>query len=84
MDTCQPCSFSAFQIGGGNNDEDPQKVIAIPHLLSILATLTWNGEVVGLNELQAQYEQQYGPGQLRPQRVRAVLVDAGDGVSGDS
>ena len=65
-DTCQPCSFSAFQIGGGNNDEDPQKVIAIPHLLSILATLSWNGEVVGLNELQAQYEQQYGPGNYIP------------------
>ena len=65
-ETCQPCSFSAFQIGGGNNDQDPTKVIAIPHLLSILATLKWNGEVVGLNELQAQYEQQYGPGNYIP------------------
>src|SRR6185503_12909148 len=65
-ETCQPCSFSAFQIGGGKNDEDPQKVIAIPHLLSILATLSWNGKVVGLNELQAQYEQQYGPGNYIP------------------
>src|SRR3954471_8815336 len=45
-ETCQPCSFSAFQIGGGNRDQDPQKVIAIPHLLSILATLSWNGKVV--------------------------------------
>jgi cytochrome bd ubiquinol oxidase subunit I len=41
-------------------------VIAIPHLLSILATLKWNGEVTGLNELQAQYEQQYGPGNYVP------------------
>jgi cytochrome d ubiquinol oxidase subunit I len=65
-DTCQPCSFSAFQIGGGKNDENPQKVIAIPHLLSVLATLRWNGQVVGLNELQAQYEQQYGPGDYIP------------------
>src|SRR5215218_7984310 len=53
-ETCRPCSFSAFQIRGGNRDENPQKVIAIPHLLSILATLAWNGQVVGLNELQAQ------------------------------
>jgi len=83
-DTCQPCSFSAFQIGGGRNDEDPQKVIAIPHLLSILATLSWNGEVVGLNELQAQYEQQYGPGDYVPNvfvqywsmRVMAYLATA--------
>ena len=41
-------------------------MIAIPHLLSILATLSWNGQVVGLNELQAQYEQQYGPGNYVP------------------
>src|SRR3954468_24409684 len=60
--TCQPCSFSAFQIRGGKRDESPTKLIAIPHLLSILATLSWNGEVKGLNELQSQYEQRYGPG----------------------
>jgi cytochrome d ubiquinol oxidase subunit I len=65
-ETCQPCSFSAFQIRGGNRDETPTKVIAIPHLLSVLATLKWNGQVVGLNELQAQYEQRYGPGNYVP------------------
>ena len=43
--TCQPCSFSLFQIGGGNNDQTPTKIIAIPHLLSLLATNHWNGEV---------------------------------------
>jgi cytochrome bd-type quinol oxidase subunit 1 len=65
-ETCQPCSFSLFQIGGGRNDEDPTKIIAIPHLLSVLATGTWNGEVQGLNELQTQDEQQYGPGNYIP------------------
>ena len=65
-ETCQPCSFSLFQVGGGRNDETPTKIIAIPHLLSVLATGTWNGEVQGLNELQAQYEQQYGPGNYIP------------------
>jgi cytochrome d ubiquinol oxidase subunit I len=64
--TCQPCSFSAFQVGGGKRDETPTKVIAIPHLLSVLATGTWGGKVVGLNELQAQYEKQYGPGNYIP------------------
>ncbi len=64
--TCDPCSFSAFQIGGGNNDHDPTKIIKIPHLLSILATGTWNGEVVGLDELQAQYVAKYGPGNYVP------------------
>jgi cytochrome d ubiquinol oxidase subunit I len=65
-ETCQPCSFSVFQIGGGNNDQTPEKIIQIPHLLSVLATGTWNGQVVGLNEVQAQYAQQYGPGNYVP------------------
>ena len=64
--TCQPCSFSVFQIGGGNNDQTPTEIIAIPHLLSLLATNTWNGQVVGLDPLQAQYSQQYGPGNYVP------------------
>ena len=63
---CQPCSFSAFQIGGGKGDETPTKVINIPHLLSILATGSWNGSVEGLNEINAQYQQQYGPGNYIP------------------
>ncbi|HKP98776.1 MAG TPA: cytochrome ubiquinol oxidase subunit I [Actinomycetes bacterium] len=65
-DTCQPCSFSVFQIGGGNNDQNPKKIIQVPHLLSVLATGTWNGQVVGLNQLQAQDTQQYGPGNYVP------------------
>ncbi len=64
--TCQPCSFSAFQVGGGKHDMTPTKVIAIPHLLSILATNSWNGQVVGLNELQKQYVAKYGPGDYVP------------------
>ncbi|MHA6616820.1 cytochrome ubiquinol oxidase subunit I [Pseudonocardia sp. DLS-67] len=65
-ETCQPCSFSLFQIGGGNEDQTPTKVIQVPHLLSVLATNSWNGQVVGLNELQAQYTAQYGPGYYVP------------------
>ena len=64
--TCQPCSFSLFQIGGGNNDHTPTQIIAIPHLLSLLATNHWNGKVVGLDPLQQQYSQQYGPGNYVP------------------
>jgi cytochrome d ubiquinol oxidase subunit I len=51
-ENCKPCSFSAFQVGGGSNDQTPTQVILIPHLLSILATGTWGGAVEGLNELQ--------------------------------
>jgi cytochrome bd ubiquinol oxidase subunit I len=65
-ENCQPCSFSAFQVGGGNKDETPTKVIAIPHLLSILATGTWNGPVEGLNQLQKEDVKKYGPGNYIP------------------
>jgi len=66
-ETCQPCSFSLFQIGGfTSSDEEPIKIIEVPHLLSILATLSWDGEVVGLDELQAQDEAKYGAGDYVP------------------
>ena len=81
-ETCQPCSFSLFQIGGGRNDETPTQIIEIPHLLSILATGTWDGQVVGLNELQSQYEQQYGPGYYVPNVFIQYWSHAGDGLSG--
>ena len=64
--TCQPCSFSLFQIGGGNNDHTPTQIIQIPHLLSLLATNSWNGKVIGLSPLQAQYANKYGPGTYVP------------------
>jgi cytochrome bd-type quinol oxidase subunit 1 len=64
--TCQPCSFSLFQIGGGNNDHTPAQIIEVPHLLSLLATNTWNGKVVGLTPLNNQYNQQYGKGYYVP------------------
>ncbi len=64
--SCKPCSFSAFQIGGGANDQTPSQIIEIPHLLSVLATGTWSGPVTGLHELQAQYQAKYGPGNYVP------------------
>jgi len=57
--TCQPCSFSLIQIGGYDQDETPTKIIEIPHLLSLLATGTWDGQVQGMSELNTQYNQQY-------------------------
>ncbi len=64
--TCQPCSFSLFQIGGGNNDHTPIQIFSIPHLLSLLATNSWNGKVIGLGPLQAQYRRKFGPGNYVP------------------
>jgi cytochrome bd ubiquinol oxidase subunit I len=65
-ENCQPCSFSLFQIGGGNNDETPSQIIEVPHLLSLLATNSWSGGVVGLKQLQAEYAARYGPGNYVP------------------
>ncbi len=64
--TCQPCSFSLFQIGGGNDDHTPTQILEIPHLLSLLATNSWNGKVIGLSPLQARYAKKYGPGDYVP------------------
>ena len=64
--TCQPCSFSLFQIGGGNNDHTPTQIFEIPHLLSLLATNSWNGKVIGLSPLQSQYSARFGPGYYVP------------------
>jgi cytochrome bd ubiquinol oxidase subunit I len=81
---CKPCSFSAFQIGGGANDKTPTEIIPIPHLLSILATGTWSGAVTGLDQLQREYQAKYGPGNYVPDvfiqywsiRVMAYLATA--------
>ncbi len=64
---CKPCSFSALQFGGfSSSDESATQIIPIPHLLSVLATGTWGGPVTGLNQLQAQYQKRYGPGNYIP------------------
>ncbi len=79
-ENCQPCSFSAFQVGGGKNDQTPTQVIAIPHLLSVLATGTFNGPVDGLEPAAEGIRAQIRAGELHPQRLHPVLVDARDGL----
>jgi cytochrome d ubiquinol oxidase subunit I len=65
--SCKPCSFSALQFGGfSQSNESATEIIPIPHLLSVLATGTWGGGVTGLNQLQAQYQKKYGPGNYIP------------------
>jgi cytochrome d ubiquinol oxidase subunit I len=65
--TCDShCAFSLFQIGGGPNDQTPTQILSVPDLLSILATNHVDGEVQGLNQLNAQYQKEYGPGDYIP------------------
>ncbi len=66
-DTCQPCSFSLFQVGGfTEQDQTPSFSIAIPKMLSFLATGSFNGQVTGLTELNRKYKAKYGPGNYLP------------------
>jgi cytochrome bd ubiquinol oxidase subunit I len=72
-DTEQPAAFSLFQIGGfTHEDQTPSFDLEIPRLLSFLATNSFKGQVVGMNELQSQAERQYGRGNYVPD-VRLVF-----------
>ncbi len=71
-DTCQPCGFSLFQIGGFTaSDPTPSFSITVPRLLSYMATGSFSGEVQGLNQLQAQERRQYGRGNYMP-NIRVI------------
>lgn len=63
--TAQPAPFSLFTIGTLDGTE-PLFSIDVPGLLSFLATGSFDGEVQGINNLQAQYVQEFGPGDYRP------------------
>jgi cytochrome bd ubiquinol oxidase subunit I len=70
--TCQPCGFSAFQIGGfTKSDPTPSFSIVIPRVLSYMATGSFDGKVQGLNQLQQQERRKYGPGNYMP-NVRVI------------
>ncbi len=58
-DTEQPASFSIFTIGTLDGSEE-KFAIKVPRLLSFLATGSTTGEVEGINQLRAQYEETYG------------------------
>jgi cytochrome d ubiquinol oxidase subunit I len=65
--TCQPCGFSLFQIGGFSpQDPTPSFSITIPRLLSWMGTGSLDGKVQGLNQLQQQEAKQFGPGNYMP------------------
>ncbi|GIE87025.1 cytochrome ubiquinol oxidase subunit I [Actinoplanes regularis] len=63
--TTDSASFSLFTIGSLNGREEVWSV-RIPSLLSVLATGDPDGEVEGINNLQAEYQRKYGPGDYRP------------------
>ncbi len=62
--TTNGASFSLLTIGdlAGN----PIFQVRVPHILSVLATNTWNGKVDGIHQLQAQATKKYGKGSYVP------------------
>ncbi len=60
-----PASFSLFTIGSLDGRQDVFS-IRVPGLLSFLATGAFDGEVQGINDVQAQETAQYGPGNYLP------------------
>jgi cytochrome d ubiquinol oxidase subunit I len=63
--TEDPASMSLFTIGNEERLEDVWS-IRIPGLLSFLAYNQFEGEVQGIRDIQAQYEETYGPGDYVP------------------
>jgi cytochrome d ubiquinol oxidase subunit I len=58
-------SFSIFTLGTPDGVHELFS-IRIPYLLSFLSTHTFDGTVEGINNLQEQYTQLYGPGDYAP------------------
>jgi cytochrome d ubiquinol oxidase subunit I len=66
--TQQPAAFSLLQIGGfTTSDQTPSFSLEVPGLLSYLATGSFQGKVVGLNQNQQKQVAQHGPGNYLPQ-----------------
>ena len=67
-ETEDPASFSIFTVG---NMREQKEVFSIrlPYFLSLLSYNQLYGEVQGMNDLQAEFEAEYGPGNYIPPAV---------------
>jgi len=63
--TEKPASFSLFTIGSLNGKKEIYS-LRVPRVLSFLATGSFSGKVEGINEIQSEYQQLYGPGSYTP------------------
>jgi cytochrome bd ubiquinol oxidase subunit I len=63
--TSQPASFSLFTLGSLDGSHEVFS-LRVPRVLSFLATENPNGKVDGINQIQAEYEQRFGPGDYKP------------------
>ncbi|WP_332642246.1 cytochrome ubiquinol oxidase subunit I [Aeromicrobium sp.] len=64
-ETSAPAPFSLLTIGTLDGSKEVYK-LEVPRLLSYLGTGDFDAQVEGINSLQSQYEQLYGPGEYAP------------------
>lgn len=63
--SADPAPWTVFA-GIDPDKQENTSEFKIPYLLSFLSYSKFSGDVVGMKELQAQYEQDYGPGDYIP------------------
>lgn len=67
FETEKPAAFSLFATGDLEHNPGHTNVdLRIPYALSFLATGTFTGEVKGINQIQAEEEAKFGPGEYAP------------------
>jgi cytochrome d ubiquinol oxidase subunit I len=61
-------SFSIFSVAGFTTNPCPNDItsVRIPHLLSLIEDLSWNGNIRGIDQIQTAERRQYGPGNYVP------------------
>ncbi len=67
-ETAKPASFSILTIGDLSGKREVWS-IRVPYVLSFLACNNFDCEVRGVNDIQKEYEQTYGPGDYVPLMV---------------
>ncbi|MDA8340971.1 MAG: cytochrome ubiquinol oxidase subunit I [Actinomycetota bacterium] len=63
-DTQSGASFSILTVG--NLSGNPIFQVRVPHLLSLIADMSWNGSVSGIHQIQAHEAATYGPASYVP------------------
>jgi len=61
-------AFSIFSVAGFTTNPCPNDItsVRIPHLLSLIEDLSWNGNIKGIDQIAAAERAQYGPGHYVP------------------
>ena len=67
FDTTEGAGLSLFATGDlKSNPEGLNRNVEIPNLLSFITTGYPQGEIQGINDINAEYQQKYGPGEYAP------------------